>query len=96
MLVCPSDQHVGNEEGFVAAAMVPADLDWSDIGNWQALSEARESDDQGNCVIGSAELVGCRNVMVESAGPAVSVIGLEDVIIVVDGDDILVTSADGV
>ncbi len=83
-------------ENTVRAAMVPADLDWSDIGNWQALREARKSDEQGNCVIGSAELVDCRNVMVESDGPTVSVIGMKDVIIVVDGDDILVTSADGV
>lgn len=77
------------------AAMVPADMAWSDIGNWQALHGARPCDDQGNCVIGHAELVDCRNVLVDSDGPRVSVIGLEDVIVVVDGDDVLVTSAAG-
>lgn len=78
------------------AAMVPADMAWSDIGNWQALHAARTRDAEGNAVSGPVELVDCRNVMVDSDGPRVSVIGLQDVIVVVDGDDILVTSAEGV
>lgn len=82
-------------ENTSRAAMVPADMDWSDIGNWQALHAARESDADGNSVAGRAELVDCRNVLVDSDGPRVSVIGLSDVIVVVDGDEVLVTSADG-
>lgn len=77
------------------AAVVPADMGWSDIGNWQALRDARARDAAGNAVSGPAELVDCRNVLVESDGPRVSVIGLDDVIVVVDGDEVLVTSADG-
>jgi mannose-1-phosphate guanylyltransferase len=77
------------------AAMVPAAMGWSDIGNWQALHEARQPDAAGNSVIGRAELVDCKNVLVESDGPRVSVIGLENIVIVVDGDEVLVTSADG-
>jgi mannose-1-phosphate guanylyltransferase len=82
-------------ENTSRAAMVPADMAWSDIGNWQALHEARERDADGNAVSGRAELVDCRNVLVETDGPRVSVIGLEGVIIVVDGGEILVTSAAG-
>jgi mannose-1-phosphate guanylyltransferase len=78
------------------AAMVPADMQWSDIGNWQALHVARAGDAFGNSISGPVELVDCRNVLVDSDGPRVSVIGLTDVIVVVDGDDILVTSAAGV
>ena len=78
------------------AAMVPADMGWSDIGNWQALHAALTCDEAGNCVRGDAELVDCRNVLVDSDGPRVSVIGLSDVIVVVDGNDILIASADGV
>ena len=77
------------------AAMVPADMGWSDIGNWEALHAARERDADGNHVSGPAELVDCRNVLVDSDGPRVSVIGLENVMIVVDGDEILVTTAAG-
>ncbi|HKT84821.1 MAG TPA: sugar phosphate nucleotidyltransferase [Novosphingobium sp.] len=79
------------------AAMVPADMDWSDIGNWQALHEALDRDANGNAVRGGdAELVDCRNVLVDTDGPRVSVIGLENVIVVVDGDDVMITAADGV
>lgn len=77
------------------AAMVPADMGWSDIGNWLALHEARTPDEQGNVVIGPVELVDCRNVMVDSDGPRVSVIGLEGVVVVIDGNDVLVTTAAG-
>ena len=82
-------------ENTARAAMVPADMGWSDIGNWQALHEARGNDADGNSVRGTAQLVDCRNVLVDSDGPRVSVIGLEDVIVVVDGDEIMITSAQG-
>jgi mannose-1-phosphate guanylyltransferase len=82
-------------ERTARAALVPADMAWSDIGGWPALLDARERDEAGNSVRGRAEMVDCRNVLVESDGPRVSAIGLENVIIVVDGDEVLVTSADG-
>ncbi len=79
------------------AAMVPVDMDWSDIGNWQALHDALACDGEGNTrrTQSQVELVDCRNVLVDSDGPRVSVIGLEDVVVVVDGDDILITSRAG-
>ena len=82
-------------ENTARAAMVPADMGWSDIGNWEALHAARPCDEAGNHVAGPAELVDCRNVLVDSDGPRVSVIGLENVIIVVDNGEILVTTAAG-
>jgi len=82
-------------ENTSRAALVPADIDWSDIGNWQALHQARDCDEQGNSVTGRAELVDCRNVLVDTDGPRVSVIGLEDVIVVVDGDEVMITTAAG-
>jgi len=82
-------------ENTARAAMVPADMAWSDIGNWQALHAARPQDEAGNATAGPVELVDCRNVLVDSDGPRVSVIGLEDVIVVVDGNEVLVTTAAG-
>src|SRR5690606_4499161 len=77
------------------AAMVPASMGWSDIGSWAALREATDCDQDGNSVRGRAELVDCKGVFVDSDGPRVSVIGLSDVAIVVDGDEVLVTSMEG-
>ncbi|KLE34624.1 mannose-1-phosphate guanylyltransferase [Aurantiacibacter luteus] len=82
-------------EGTRRAAMVPVSMGWSDIGGWPALRDARAGDAHGNRVRGNAELVDCRNVLVESDGPRVSVIGLSDVAVVVDGDEVLVTTMDG-
>ncbi len=77
------------------AAMVPVSMGWSDIGGWPALRDARQGDEDGNCVRGRAELVDCTNVLVDSDGPRVSVIGLDDVAVVVDGDEVLVTTMAG-
>ena len=80
--------------------MVPVDMGWSDIGNWAALHEAiaaepEGADEAGNAVRGRADLVDCRNVLAFSDGPRVSAIGLEDICVVVSGDEVLVTTRDG-
>jgi len=82
-------------ENTARAAVVPVAMGWSDIGNWQALRDARVADAHGNRTRGAVELVDCRNVLAETDGPRISVIGLEDVAIVVDGDEVLVTSMAG-
>lgn len=91
-------------ENTARAAMVPANMRWSDIGTWPALHEAlvdraEESDgvdaDLSNCVRGRAELVDCARVLAFSDGPRISAIGLENIAIVVDGEEVLVTSFEG-
>lgn len=77
------------------AAVVPVSMGWSDIGNWLALHEARDGGIYGNVTRGPAELIDCHNVMIDSDGSRVSVIGMKDVIVVVDGDEVLVTSYAG-
>jgi mannose-1-phosphate guanylyltransferase/mannose-1-phosphate guanylyltransferase/mannose-6-phosphate isomerase len=82
-------------ENTARAAMVPAAMAWSDIGNWQALHEALDHDAAGNAVRGPAELVDCTGVLVDSDGPRVSVIGANNLIVVVDRGEVLVCTADG-
>jgi mannose-1-phosphate guanylyltransferase/mannose-1-phosphate guanylyltransferase/mannose-6-phosphate isomerase len=82
-------------ENTSRAAMVPAAMAWSDIGNWQALHEALDQDADGNAMRGPAELVDCANVLVDSDGPRVSVIGARDLIVVVDKGEVLVCTAAG-
>lgn len=77
------------------AAMVPVSMGWSDIGNWHALRDARNDDADGNSTQGRVELLDCRGVLAETDGPRINAIGLEDVAIVVDGDEVLVTTMDG-
>lgn len=77
------------------AATVLADMGWSDIGNWKALFEEQDRGEAGNAVRGRADLVDCENVYVDSDGLRVSVIGLSNAVVVVDGNDVLITSIDG-
>lgn len=81
-------------EHTTRGAMIEASMGWSDIGTWCAVQVARDRDEAGNSARGPVELVDCHNVLVESDGPRVSVIGLEDAIVVVDGDDIMITTVE--
>ena len=78
-------------ENTERGAVVSAAMGWSDIGNWDALMAAQDADAQGNVAEAKHDLVDCTGVMVRSDGPRVSVLGLEDVVVVVDGDEVLVT-----
>ena len=84
-------------ENTVRAAMVPADMGWSDIGNWAALAEALagEADAGGNVVRGAADLAECRNVLAITDGPRVSAVGVEGLCIIVSGGEVLVTTLEG-
>lgn len=77
-------------EQTARAAMVPVSMGWSDIGNWNALAQAR-----GGQSAARVDMIDANNVHVESDGPRVSVVGLDDIVVVVDGDEVLVTSAAG-
>ena len=82
-------------ENTARAAVVETEMQWSDVGNWEALFRMRDKDESGNAVCGSAQLIDCANVLVDSDGPRVHMIGVENMVVVVDGDDILVASARG-
>ena len=76
-------------ENTANAAVVTADMGWSDIGSWASLMDARAPTADPK-----AELINCKGVMVRSEGPRVSAVGLEDVVIVVEGDEVLVVARD--
>lgn len=85
-------------ENTTKAAMVPVDMGWSDIGNWAALAEAlsHKADDDDNIArSGTADFDGCTGVLTFSDGPRISAVGLEDICIVVSGDEVLVTTREG-
>lgn len=85
-------------ENTACAAMVPADMGWSDIGNWAALADALgdRADADGNVARGRAvDLAQCSGVLALTDGPRISAIGLEDVCIIVSDGEVLVTTRDG-
>jgi mannose-1-phosphate guanylyltransferase/mannose-1-phosphate guanylyltransferase/mannose-6-phosphate isomerase len=84
-------------ENTARAAMVPADMGWSDIGNWAALADALagEADEGGNVVRGRVYLAACRDVFATTDSLRISAVGLEGVCIIVSGDEVLVTTREG-
>ncbi|HWK41781.1 MAG TPA: sugar phosphate nucleotidyltransferase [Croceibacterium sp.] len=93
--IAPESVDYAVMENTSRAAVVPVSMGWSDIGSWHALRDARPGDEAGNRTRGRVELVDCRNVLAETDGPRISVIGLEDIAVVVDGDEVLVTTMAG-
>ncbi|MEA1943234.1 MAG: mannose-1-phosphate guanylyltransferase/mannose-6-phosphate isomerase [Pseudomonadota bacterium] len=76
------------------AAVVPADIGWSDVGAWSALWEIADRDAHGNAVRGDVDLVDTRNTYVLSTGRKVGVIGVDDLVVVETQDAVLVTRRD--
>lgn len=76
------------------AAMVIADMGWSDVGDWQAVHALRPQDDNGNSTRGDVELIDCINVAVETDGAPIRCRGLQDVAIIIDKGEVLATRID--
>jgi mannose-1-phosphate guanylyltransferase len=84
-------------ENTARAAMVPADMGWSDIGNWAALAEALagDADSAGNVARGAVDLADCRDVFATTDSLRISAVGLEGVCIIVSDGEVLVTTREG-
>ena len=72
------------------AAVVEADMGWSDIGSWRALWEVADKDDQGNVVVGDVILEDVENSLIRSDDCLVAAIGLRDTMVVETADAVLV------
>ena len=71
-------------------AVVPVSMGWSDLGSWQAVHALAPRDTAANGHDGNTFLHDSHGCLVRSGGKRVSLIGMEDVAVIVDGDDILV------
>lgn len=75
-------------------AVVPGAFDWKDIGSWDALEQCFPLDENKNYKAGPNVLIDCEKVTVDSDGPLIAAIGLEDLVIVASGNSILVCKKD--
>jgi mannose-1-phosphate guanylyltransferase/mannose-6-phosphate isomerase len=70
--------------------VVPVDMGWSDIGDFQALWERSEKDENGNVLIGNVRAIDCKNCYIRAADTSISVAGRENTVIVAAGGEMLV------
>ncbi len=77
-------------EGSRRTAVLRAELDWSDLGAWDAISSAHTADPDGNVILGRAIGIGTTNSFVRSERQLVATVGIDNLIVVATEDAVLV------
>ena len=76
-------------------AVVPAEMGWSDVGDWHGLGELIEQDSDGNAIRGDLVQIDTNNSVVWSdSNRTVATIGIDNVVIVDTEDALLVVHRD--
>jgi mannose-1-phosphate guanylyltransferase len=72
--------------------LVEGNFDWNDLGSWESVYQISEKDKDGNGKSGSGEVLftDAKNSFVHTDDGLVALIGLDDIIVVRDGNAVLV------
>ncbi len=71
--------------------VVPAEMGWSDVGSWNTLFELKAKGENNNVVSASkSALIDSNGCLVLAPGKTVSLIGIQNAIVVLEGDSLLV------
>ena len=94
---CPADSiDYAVMEKTELAAVIPLDAGWNDVGSWSALWEVTDKDLAGNAIKGDVLTVDTTNSFIHSSGRLVTVIGLENLVVVDTDDAVMIASKDRV
>lgn len=72
-------------------ALVPMNINWNDIGSWDAVYEVLQKDGSGNVLRGDITAIDTRNCLIIGEHHHISTIGIEDCLIIDTPDAILIT-----
>lgn len=90
-LACPADSiDYAVMQPTTHAAVVPANIGWSDVGSWDSLWQVASKDTNGNALQGDVFASDTRNSYMRADSRLVAVIGLDDVVVVETADAVLV------
>jgi mannose-1-phosphate guanylyltransferase len=93
----PTTIDYGVMERARRAAVLPVEIGWDDVGNWEALSRLVSRDEQGNTASGQGHnlLMDTSNTYVYAAtGRLVALVGMEDMVVIDTPDALLVCPKD--
>jgi mannose-1-phosphate guanylyltransferase/mannose-6-phosphate isomerase len=76
------------------AAVIPADIGWSDVGSWSMLWDRAAKDPNGNVAAGDVLIQDGRNNFIRSDDRLVAALGVDDLVIVSTHDAVLVARRD--
>ncbi len=93
-LTSSSESTVGRPHVETTAVVVPLDAGWSDIGGWGALWTVSAKDDAENVTRGDVILEETRRSLVHADSRLVTVLGVEDLVVVETADAVLVADRD--
>ncbi len=71
-------------------AVAPVNMGWSDVGSWDSLHEIGAKDGDGNVISGAVRTHASTGNLVYSDGVRISVHGIENLIVVANGTEILI------
>jgi mannose-1-phosphate guanylyltransferase/mannose-6-phosphate isomerase len=71
-------------------AMVPLDAGWSDLGTWESVWNILPKDAAGNAHLGDVLTIDSRNTLVHASSRLVSLVGVENLVVVETPDAVLV------
>jgi len=74
--------------------VMPADIQWNDVGSWNALERVWEKDPDGNAFRGKVLSLQSRDCIVHSSHKLTALIGVEDLIVVDTPDALMVCRKD--
>lgn len=81
-------------EKTARAMVIPVDLGWTDVGSFDSLWQTLPHDPHGNALAGDVMLHDTRNSYIRSDGMLTAVIGVENMVVVVNDDAVLVAARD--
>jgi len=70
--------------------MVPLNAGWNDLGAWDAVWNLLPKDEHGNAQVGDVLTINSRNTLVHASSRLVSLVGVENIIVVETPDAVLV------
>jgi mannose-1-phosphate guanylyltransferase/mannose-6-phosphate isomerase len=92
---CPSEAiDTAVMEKTARAAVMPLSVGWADIGSWSELWRHGAEHDQANYTRGETMALDTSGSLLWSDGPSISVIGMQDVLVVATGGHVLVLPKD--
>ncbi|CAM4230670.1 mannose-1-phosphate guanylyltransferase/mannose-6-phosphate isomerase [Pseudoalteromonas byunsanensis] len=92
---CPSDSiDYAVMEHTKHAMVVPLDASWNDVGEFAALWDVSQRDEQGNVVKGDVKALDTQNTLILSEDKLVATLGVQDLVIINTKDALLVAHKD--
>lgn len=94
-LISPISMDYGIVEKTKKLFVIPADFGWADVGHWKTVKDVLSSEEKDNVTKGQVIAIDSENNLAYSyAGKLIALVGVKDLLIVENGDTILVCQKD--